>query len=85
MLSDTVAFAFDSTWVITGKNIPVHHHDIKIPAISKDGKPFAEGDYHFIVYCADAAGNVSLVERDVVLSYEAGEDHHDEDDDDHDD
>ncbi|MDR2086047.1 MAG: DUF4625 domain-containing protein [Dysgonamonadaceae bacterium] len=72
--TDSIPFALDSTWTISGKNVPFHHHDIKIPATDKNGNPYKTGNYHFIVYCADAAGNVSLVERDVVLSYEAGED-----------
>jgi hypothetical protein len=76
---DVVPFAFDSTWVISGKNLPFHHHDIEIPETNKEGKAYAEGNYHFIVYCVDVAGNTSLVERDVVLSHEAGEDHDDED------
>jgi hypothetical protein len=74
-----VPFAFDSAWVVSGKNFPVHHHDIKIPETDKEGNAYAEGNYHFIVYCMDEAGNVSLVERDVVLSHEAGEHHHEED------
>ncbi|MDR0681336.1 MAG: DUF4625 domain-containing protein [Dysgonamonadaceae bacterium] len=80
---DPVPFAFDSIWVISGKNFPVHHHDIFIPKTDKDGRAYAEGNYHFIVYCVDAAGNVSLVGRDVVLSHEAGE-HHDDDEEGHD-
>jgi hypothetical protein len=78
---EVVPFAFDSIWPISGKEMPFHHHDIKIPETNKEGKAYAEGNYHFIVHCTDAAGNVSLVERDVVLSHEAGEEHHHDDDD----
>jgi hypothetical protein len=82
---EPVPFAFDSVWVISGKNFPIHHHDIFIPQTDKDGQPYAEGKYHFIVYCADVAGNISLVEKDVVLSHEAGEHHDDDDEDGHED
>jgi hypothetical protein len=75
---DTIPFSFDATWAISGRNLPVHHHEIIIPKTDEEGRIYAEGNYHFIVYCADAAGNVSLVERDVVLSYEAGEDDDDD-------
>lgn len=62
------------------KNTAVHHHNIVIPANA------TPGEYHFMVYCTDAAGNESLVSRNIVLSAEGDEDHdHDEDhDEDHD-
>lgn len=76
-------FFFKKTYDLSGKrNSHEHHHDIVIPANAKPG------NYHFMVYCLDAAGNQSLVARDIVLSHDAEEHHHhdgdDDDDDDHD-
>jgi hypothetical protein len=72
---ETVAFAFDSIWNLSGKrNADVHHHDIKVPENATEGK------YHLMVYCVDAAGNESHVARNIVLSHEASEHHHDDDD-----
>lgn len=53
------------------RNAPVHHHDIIIPENA------AEGRYHLMVYCTDAAGNQALVARNVVLSHDAEEHRHD--------
>ncbi len=51
------------------RNAHVHHHDVVIPENAQ------EGNYHLVVYCADAAGNQSLVARDIILSHDA-EEHH---------
>lgn len=51
------------------RNSHEHHHDIVIPNNTQ------EGSYHLVVYCTDAAGNQSLVARDIVLSHDA-EEHH---------
>jgi hypothetical protein len=70
---ETVAFAFDKTYDLSGKkNADVHHHDVKIP---ENATP---GNYHLMVYCMDAAGNESHVAVNVILSHDASE-HHDED------
>jgi hypothetical protein len=37
-----------------------------VPA-TVNGKPIAEGDYHFTVYCTDVAGNESYAVREVVI------------------
>jgi hypothetical protein len=73
----TVDFEFNQSWTISGRNVDIHHHEIKIP---ENATP---GAYHLMVYCTDAAGNESHIAVDVVLSHEAGDDH-DHDDDDHD-
>ena len=52
------------------RNAHVHHHDVFIPENAQ------EGDYHFIVYCTDAAGNQSLVAREIILSHDAEEHDH---------
>ncbi len=72
--SETVDFAYTNTWTdIAGqRNATIHHHEIVIPADA------THGDYHFIVYCVDEAGNESYVVRNVTIE-EEGEDHdHDE-------
>lgn len=76
--SDAAAnyFSYDNTWDVSEyKSISIHHHEIEIP---DDVTP---GNYHFIVYCLDAAGNQSHVARNIelVISDDA-----DDDDDDHD-
>jgi hypothetical protein len=71
--SETVDFELNQSWLISGKNASIHHHEIKIP---ENATP---GDYHLMVYCTDAAGNESHIAVNVVLSHEAGEEHeHDE-------
>jgi hypothetical protein len=76
---EAVPFSFERSWDVSGKkNEHVHHHEISIP------DTVAAGDYHFMVYCTDAAGNESHVARNVVLSHDAGEHDHDDDHDDDD-
>lgn len=62
---------FNKTWDVSGsKSRHIHHHGITIPADA------AEGNYHFVIYCKDAAGNESSVIRNVTLSKEAGTTYH---------
>ena len=74
--ADSIPFAFNKSWDVSGKkNTHVHHDEITIPANAKTG------DYHFMVYCTDAAGNeANVIALNVVLSSEgkSGEDHHHE-------
>lgn len=68
--AEAVTTIFEDDWDVSGqKNVPVHHHEIVIPA---DAEP---GDYHLMIYCTDAAGNVAHVARGIVLSTEGGEGH----------
>lgn len=61
----------DKSWDISGhRNIHIHHHDIQIPA------DVPHGDYHFMVYCLDAAGNMTYVVRNITLSDEGDDGHH---------
>lgn len=70
--SHTIERVFDD---IAGKrNAHVHQHDIVIP------EDFPEGEYHFMVYCVDAAGNESYVVRTIELTLDEVEDE-DEDED----
>jgi hypothetical protein len=48
---------FDSTYVLTGKNIEIHHHDMVIPPDA------AVGEYHLDVTVRDVAGKSA--KRDV--------------------
>lgn len=69
---ETTPFDYRNTWSVAGqKNASVHHHEIVIP---DNATP---GDYHLLVYCADAAGNEANVARNIVLKEdgEAGEEH----------
>lgn len=72
-------FFFKKSYDLSGlRNSHVHHHDVVIPENAQ------EGNYHLVVYCTDAAGNQSLVAREIVLSHDADEHHHHDDDDDED-
>ena len=80
---ETVPFSLKKSYDLSNlRNTHVHHHDIVIP---ENATP---GAYHLVVYCTDAAGNQSIVARDIILSLDAESHHHhhdgDDDDDDHD-
>lgn len=67
--SSTIPFTFNKAYDVTGKRTAhIHHHEIIIPANA------APGDYHFMLYCTDAAGNESFIARNIVLSTTAAED-----------
>ncbi len=57
---DSVAFSYQKSWNFDAgqKNAHVHHHEIVIPE-EIDGHEISQGDYHFMIYCTDAAGNES--------------------------
>ncbi len=59
---DSIAFSVQKSWNFDAglKNTHVHHHEITIPH-EIDGKEISQGNYHFMVYCTDAAGNESWV------------------------
>jgi len=68
---ETVTFTFSKSWDVSGnKNKYVHHHEIEIPANAKHGA------YHFMVYCTDTSGNESYVVRNITLSDEGDDGHH---------
>lgn len=66
----TTDFFYKNTWndIAGMRNKNIHHHEIAIPAGA------TPGDYHFIVYCADRAGNESHAVRNIVLSADGGDD-----------
>jgi hypothetical protein len=70
-------WAFEITGMISGTSANAHMH-IDVPTmIEHDGEmhPIKKGAYHFSVFALDAAGNQSLVVRDIFI-----EDHdHDHD------
>ncbi len=59
---------FQQSWDFEAgkKSAHVHHHEIVIPT-EIAGEEVATGDYHFMVYCTDAAGNESWVAIDVEI------------------
>lgn len=71
---DTVDFTYLNTWTdMAGqRNATIHHHEIVIPTNA------THGDYHFIVYCVDEAGNESYVVHNITIEDEG--DDHDHDD-----
>lgn len=71
--SEEEAFTFKKSYDLKGlRNSHVHHHDIVIP---ENATP---GAYHLVVYCTDAAGNQSLVARDIILSHDVLSHEHEE-------
>jgi len=71
---ETVPFSIKKSYDLSNlRNTHVHHHDI---VISDDATP---GAYHLVVYCTDAAGNQSMVARDIILSHDAESHHHHDD------
>lgn len=76
---ETVPFSLKKSYDLSNlRNTHVHHHDIVIPENTTPGA------YHLVVYCTDAAGNQSMVARDIILSLDAESHHHHDHDDDHD-
>ncbi len=68
---ETVPFSLKKSYDLSNlRNTHVHHHDIVIP---ENATP---GAYHLVVYCTDAAGNQSMVARDIILSHDAESHHH---------
>ncbi len=67
-------WSYTNTWNFEAgkKNEDVHHHAIQIPeTILVDGveEQVAEGEYHFGVYCVDAAGNENKVFVKVMIEH----------------
>lgn len=66
-------FKFLKVYDLEGKkNAKIHHHDIVIP------EGVHPGNYHLVVFVTDAAGNETVVARNVILGAE-GDHHHDHD------
>lgn len=73
MASETILYNFQHQWSLAGqRNASIHHHEITIP---ENATP---GDYHFVVYVLDAAGNQEMVARNIEI-VGPGEGDHDHD------
>ncbi len=61
--SSTEDFSYNNTWddIAGQRNASLHHHKIFIPANA------TLGDYHFILYCVDAAGNEAYVVHNIKI------------------
>lgn len=72
---ETVDFYYNNTWDdIAGQlNATIHHHEIIIPTDA------THGDYHFMVYCTDEAGNESYVVSSIEIGDEEEDHDHDHD------
>ncbi len=59
---DEGEWSFQKSWDFEPgqRNIQVNHHEIVIPSMI-DGVAIHTGDYHFLVYCTDKAGNESWI------------------------
>jgi hypothetical protein len=47
-------------------SVDVMHNDVQIPT-EVDGLPIYAGEYHFLVYCTDKAGNEEFVAHDIII------------------
>ncbi len=65
------SFEYNKVWedVAGLLNKYIHHHEIVIPASAE------HGEYHFMVYCTDEAGNELYVVRNVYIDECDGHDH----------
>lgn len=72
--SDNGAWSYQKSWSLPegSTNETVNHSEIVIP-LEVDGVPTMPGDYHFLVYCTDKAGNEEFVAHDVIIVEPADE------------
>lgn len=65
---DEGEWSFQKSWEFEPglKNTSVHHDEIVIPTLI-DGVAIHTGDYHFLVYCTDKAGNESWIDVDIEI------------------
>jgi len=68
--TDSSEWHFQQSWSFDegAKNAHIHHHEIEVPE-EIDGLPIEPGDYHFMIYCTDAAGNESWTAIAVEIQY----------------
>lgn len=61
-------WSFQKSWQFEAgkRNANIHHEEIVIP-VEVDGVPIHTGDYHFLVYCTDKAGNESWLSMDIEI------------------
>lgn len=67
-VTDAGKWSFQKSWTIEAGTTEsfVMHNDVRIPT-EVDGVPIYAGDYHFLVYCTDRAGNEEFVAHDIVI------------------
>ncbi len=72
--SDNGAWSYQKSWSLPegSTNETVSHSEIVIPE-EVDGVPTMPGDYHFLVYCTDKAGNEEFVAHDIIIVEPADE------------
>lgn len=61
-------WSFQKSWTFEAGNTEkvVSHNEITIPT-EVDGQPIHAGEYHFLVYCTDKAGNEEFVAHNIVI------------------
>lgn len=71
---DNGAWSYQKSWSLPegSTNETVSHSEIVIPE-EVDGVPTMPGDYHFLVYCTDKAGNEEFVAHDIIIVEPADE------------
>mgnify|MGYP000853113412 CR=1 FL=1 len=67
--ADSTVWSYQNSWAFESgmKQSHVHQHDITIPLII-DGLPIRQGNYHFMIYLTDKAGNESWIAIPVVIN-----------------
>ncbi len=67
--ADSAIWSYQNSWNLESgmKQSHVHQHDITIPE-TIDGLPIRQGNYHFMIYLADKAGNESWLVIPVVIN-----------------
>lgn len=74
LLAEGAEWHFQQSWDFDAgqKNAHVHHHEIVVPE-QINGEPIATGNYHFMIYCTDAAGNETWTAVPVEIQESADE------------
>ncbi len=67
-LTDEGKWSFQKSYTFEpgSTNMVVMHNEVRIPT-EVDGLPIYAGEYHFLVYCTDKAGNEEFVAHEIVI------------------
>jgi len=67
-LTDEGKWSFQKSYTFEPEstNMVVMHNEVRIPT-EVDGLPIYAGEYHFLVYCTDKAGNEEFVAHEIVI------------------
>jgi len=72
-LNDQGKWSYQKSWAFDPGNTEIHRmHNLIIIPTEVDGSPIFAGEYHFLVYCTDKAGNEEFVAHDIVISELSG-------------